>query len=58
MKRLSEKRVQRAKKIPLSKVLPSKLMPLWTEVTQYTNTHYKEEDKTWSQIQLIASQAH
>jgi hypothetical protein len=45
-KRLSKDRVQKEEKTQLYKVLPSKLMPLWTEVTQYINNHYKEANQT------------
>jgi hypothetical protein len=46
---LSKDMVQREEKTQLSKILPSKPMTLWTEVTQYTNNHYKEGNKKWSQ---------
>jgi hypothetical protein len=33
-------------------------MPLWIEVTQYTNNHYKEEaNQAQAQRQLIGTQA-
>jgi hypothetical protein len=48
-KRLNKDRVRRAEKAQLSKVLPNKLRSLWTEVTQYTNNHYKEANQTRAQ---------
>jgi hypothetical protein len=49
MKRLRKDRVQREEKTHLYKVLPSKLMPLWTKFTQYTNNHFKEGNQSWTQ---------
>jgi hypothetical protein len=48
---LSKDKVRRLEKSQLSKVLPSKMMSLWTEVTQYTNNHYKEANQTRTQRQ-------